>query len=92
MANALLMAQRRKRLTEADRIRLVELYRRLPIQTDAMLNVEIMRRFQTLGSKHHLSAYDAAYLKLAQRRGLGLATVDRSLRSAAQRAGIKTVS
>ena len=92
MANALLMAQRRKRLTEADRIRLVELYRRLPIQTDAMLNVEIMRRFQTLGSEHHLSAYDAAYLELAQRRGLGLATVDRSLRSAAQRGGIKVIS
>jgi predicted nucleic acid-binding protein len=92
MANALLMAQRRKRLTEADRIRLMELYRRLPIQTDAMLDVEIMRRFQTLGIEHHLSAYDTAYLELAQRRGLGLAIVDRRLRSTAHRAGIRTAS
>jgi predicted nucleic acid-binding protein len=89
MANALLMAQRRKRLTEAERIRLMELYRALPIRTDTILDSDIMRRFQTLGIEHHLSAYDAAYLELAQRTGLGLATVDRPLRSAAQKAGIK---
>jgi predicted nucleic acid-binding protein len=92
MANALLMAQRRKRLTEAERIRLVELYRALPIRTDMMLDSDIMRRLQTLGIEHHLSAYDAAYLELTQRMGLELATVDRSLRSAAQRAGIRVFS
>ena len=92
MANALLMAQRRKRLTEAERIRLTELYRKLPIRTDVMLDSDIMWRFQTLGIGYNLSAYDAAYLELAQRRGLGLATVDRPLRLAAQRAGIKATS
>ena len=92
MANALLMAQRRKRLTEAERIRLMELYRKLPIRTDMMLDSDMMWRFQTLGIEYHLSAYDAAYLELAQRRGLGLATVDRPLRLAAQRAGIKATS
>ena len=34
MANALLMAQRRKRLGEAEKIRLMELYGRVPHQTD----------------------------------------------------------
>lgn len=92
IANALLVAQRRKRLTEAERIRLIELYRALPIRTDMMLNSDVMGRFQTLAIEHRLSAYDAAYLELAQRMGLGLATVDRSLRSAAQRAGIKQIS
>jgi predicted nucleic acid-binding protein len=92
MANALLMAHRRKRLTEAERIRLTELYRKLPIRTDMMLDSDIMWRFQTLGIEYHLSVYDAAYLELAQRRGLGLATVDRPLRLAAQRAGIKATS
>jgi len=92
MANALLMAQRRKRLTEAERIRLTELYRKLPIRTDVMLDSDIMWRFQTLGIEYDLSAYGAAYLELAQRRGLGLATVDRPLRSAAQRTGIKATS
>ena len=89
MANALLVARRRKRLTESDGLRLMELYRTLPIRTDRMLDSDTMLRFQTLGMEYHLSAYDAAYLELAQRRGLGLATVDRPLRSAARNAGIR---
>lgn len=92
IANALLMAQRRKRLTEAERIRLTELYRKLPIRTDTMLGPDAMWRFHTFAVEYNLSAYDAAYLELAQRRGLGLATADRPLRLAAQRAGIKVNS
>jgi len=92
MANALLMAQRRKRLTEAERIRLIELYRKLPVQTDMTLDPDIISRFHTLAIEYNLSAYDTAYLELAQRRGLGLTTVDRQLRSAAQKAGVKVVS
>lgn len=92
MANALLMAQRRRRLSEAGRIRLIELYRKLPFQTDMALDADSIGRLHTLAIEYDLSAYDAAYLELAQRRTLGLATVDRRLRSAAQRAGVKTVS
>lgn len=91
-ANALLTAQRRKRLGEAERIRLMELYQRLPIRTDVALDSDIVWRLPTLAIEYHLSAYDAAYLELAQRRGLGLATVDRPLRVAAQRAGMKVTS
>jgi len=92
MANALLMAQRRKRLGEAEKIRLIELYGRLPIQTDMALDSDIVWRLHTLAMEYNLSAYDAAYLELARRRGLGLATVDRLLRGAAQKAGIKVTS
>jgi len=46
-------------------------------------------RFHTLAWEYNLSAYDAAYLELAQRRGLGLATLDQRLSSAAQEAGVK---
>ena len=76
----------------AERIRLLEFYRALPIRMDMMLNSDIMGRFQTLGLEYHLSAYDAAYLELVQRTGLGPATGDRPLRLAAQRAGIKLIS
>jgi predicted nucleic acid-binding protein len=91
-ANALLMAQRRKRLGEAERIRLMELYQRLPIRTDVALDSDVVWRLHTLAIEYNLSAYDAAYLELAQRRGLGLATVDRPLRLAAQRVGMKVTS
>ena len=89
MANALIGAQRRKRLSETDRMRLIELYRMLPIQTDTVLDSDAMHRFHTLAMEYELSAYDAAYLELAQRKGLGLATLDRRLHSAALRAGVK---
>jgi predicted nucleic acid-binding protein len=92
MANALLMAQRRKRLGEAEKIRLMELYGRLPIRTDMAIDSDIVWRLHALAMEYNLSAYDAAYLELAQRRGLGLATVDRPLRVAAQRAGVKLTS
>ncbi len=92
IANALLMAERRKRLGEAEKMRLIELYGRLPIQTDMALDSDIVWHLHTLAMQYNLSAYDAAYLELAQRRGSGLATVDRLLRSAAQEAGIKVTS
>ena len=89
VANALIGAQRRKRLAETERIRLVELYRMLPIQTDTFLDPDAMHRFHSLAVEHELSAYDAAYLELARRKGLGLATLDQRLHSAALRQGVK---
>jgi len=89
IANVLVMAQRRKRLTEADRMRLMELYRILPIQTDTTLDADTILRLHTLAMQYNLSAYDAAYLELAQRKGLGLATLDQRLRLAAQQTGVK---
>jgi predicted nucleic acid-binding protein len=57
---------------------------------DVMLSSDIVG--VSSSRRNHLSAYDAAYLELAQRTGLGLATGDRPLRLAAQRAGIKLIS
>lgn len=89
IANALVMAQRRKRLSEADRMRLMELYRILPIQTDTTLDADTILRLHPLAMQYNLSAYDAAYLELAQRKGFGLATLDKRLRLAAQQTGVK---
>lgn len=92
VANALTVAQRRRRLTEADRIRAIELYATLPVRTDAALDAHALWRYQALAEEHGLSAYDAAYLELAQRRDLQLATFDRRLAAAARRAGVRTVA
>jgi predicted nucleic acid-binding protein len=88
LANALTMAHRRRRLTESDAVQLVELYGTLPIQTDTHLNSDAVWRFQALAKEHSLSAYDAAYLELAQRKGTGLATLDKPLTKAARKAGV----
>jgi predicted nucleic acid-binding protein len=43
----------------------------------------------SLGRAQNLSAYDAAYLELAMRRGLPLATLDQRLRNAAAAVGVQ---
>jgi len=45
-----------------------------------------------LASRHGLSAYDAAYLELALRRGLPLATQDAVLAGAMVKAGVPAAS
>lgn len=89
ISNALVMAQRRRRVTEAGRLGLLELFGRLPLQTDTHLNPEVMWRVQALAQEHELSAYDAAYFELAVRKDLGLATLDQRLMTAARNAGIR---
>ena len=43
-----------------------------------------------LAARHGLSAYDAAYLELAMRRGLPLATRDDALLAAMTKAGVSS--
>ena len=51
-------------------------------------DVATARVLFTLAEQHGISAYDAAYLELAVRRGLPLATRDTSLARAARSAGV----
>ncbi len=88
LANGLTMAQRRRRLAELDGRRVVELFGMLPIQTDTL---ESPHPMQNLAQAHGLSAYDAAYLELAQRRGVGLATLDGKLSRVARKIGLQFI-
>jgi predicted nucleic acid-binding protein len=44
-----------------------------------------------LGEAYTLSAYDAGYLELALRKGLPLASLDRQLRAACTKAGVRVL-
>jgi len=55
----------------------------LPITLDPETDRQAWGATARLAERHHLSLHDAAYLELAQRRGLPLATLDRELRAAA---------
>jgi predicted nucleic acid-binding protein len=55
----------------------------LPIQIDPDTDHQAWGATARLAEKHRLTLYDSAYLELALRRGLALATLDRQLRSAA---------
>lgn len=79
--NILVVNERRKRLTEADSSVFLRDLARLPITLDRTPEeAEVLR----LARKHRLSVYDAAYLELALRRGITLATLDNDLIRAAR--------
>ena len=84
--NALLVAERRKRLTRAERLQVLDEASRLALRVDA--TVHDLRLISSLATQHGLSTYDAAYLELARRMGTALITLDRELASAAASAGI----
>ena len=88
VANALLMGERRKRSTEAETIKWVGILNSLPIVIDDETNAHAWSNTITLARGHNLTAYDAAYLELAIRRGLPLATIDGKLKIAAKTVGV----
>ena len=90
VSNALVVAERRGRITEAVRSEIMGLYGKLPLRTDSSFGSDLALRLQSLAQRYGLSGYDAAYLELALRIGAGLATLDRTLLQAAKRAGVKT--
>ena len=60
----------------------------LPIRLDLETDRQAWGGTMQLAIHHGLTSYDAAYLELAQRRKLPLATLDRELRAAAKAEGI----
>ena len=60
----------------------------LPISIDAETDRQAWGATLQLSARHRLTLYDAAYLELALRRGLPLASLDAELRAAAQAEGV----
>ena len=81
--NGLMMAERRGRLAADDRQRLGGFLRDLPVNLDADTTSQAWLTTSALAARHRLTIYDAAYLELAQRLRLPLATLDAQLRAAA---------
>jgi len=86
--NILVVNERRKRLTEAESAVFLRSLVRLPITVDhAPDESEVLRLART----HQLSVYDAAYLELAQRNRIGLATLDLRLARAARAEAVPVI-
>ena len=83
VGNGLLMGERRGRIRPE---RVDAVWRQLgelPIEIDAETNARAWNGTTALARRHGLTLYDAAYLELAARRGLALATFDSALARAA---------
>ncbi len=85
---ALLIAQRRARVTAEQIYEFVLDLVRLPVRIEPALSPAACLSLIKLAQQYHLTIYDAAYLELAQRSGLPLATLDQGLQKAARLANI----
>ena len=88
VANALQMAVRRKRIDAAFRDASLADLRALVVAIDPETDHQAWATTLHLAERYRLTLYDAAYLELAQRRGLPLATLDLELRAAGRALGV----
>jgi len=89
IANSLLVLQRRKKLLAEERDRALDALARLTIAVDDEGCRLAFGTTSELAAEHGLSVYDAAYLELALRRKLPLASRDGALCKAAKDCRVK---
>jgi predicted nucleic acid-binding protein len=85
VGNVLLVAERKKRLSQAAVVRFLELLGGLPIVVEQETPDRMLKEIVSLAREHRLSTYDASYLDLAMRLDLPLSTRDTSLMKAAKK-------
>jgi predicted nucleic acid-binding protein len=88
VADALAMSERRGRLSPAGLTRSVTLLQRLAVAVDLAGSDRAFREVLDLARRERLTVYDAAYVELALRLGLPLASKDAQLRNAAAGLGL----
>ena len=91
VSNVFATAVRRRRIMPGDSAAMLSFLSALPISTDSEGVARAWRETQSLAQIHDLTAYDAAYLELAMRTGLDLATLDADLRRVAKAVGVRAV-
>lgn len=89
--NGLLVAERRRRVSPTKRATLAAFLRELPVRLDAHTAEHAWDATRECAERFKLTIYDAAYLELAQRRRLPLASLDQDLRAAATAAGVEVL-
>ena len=91
LGNVLARAERQKRIAASQIVACLGVLDRLPIVADAETESRAIREILALARAERLTTYDAAYLELAMRMGLQLATRDEALVQAARRVAVETV-
>ncbi len=91
VANVLCMAEQSRRISEANVVEFKSILNALPIVTDTLALTKTIDNTFLLAKEHNLTIYDAAYLELAMRQGMPLATGDKKLKTACKRSGVLLV-
>jgi len=88
-ANVLLGATNRNEIEVSELERFTVQLENLPISIDTLTAHQVFGHTISLANAYRLSSYDAAYLELALREGLPLATLDKDLLRAAKRSDVE---
>lgn len=91
VANILRLAVRKERITALERNDTLKDFERLGIEIDGETADRAWNETLAVADRHDLTVYDAAYLELAKRRGLPLATLDQALANAARQEGVEVL-
>jgi predicted nucleic acid-binding protein len=87
--NALLVGEKRKRISKKLLRRFLKDLAELPIVLEQFPPRVVFHRIERLSRDHRLTAYDAAYLDLALNSGLPLATLEEELANACKKAHVR---
>ncbi len=89
VANVIVRAESKYGLPEARSSEFVYALQQMHIQIDPETHLHALSDILYLARRYNLSSYDAAYLELALRRGLPLATLDKGLEKSIKKSGAK---
>jgi predicted nucleic acid-binding protein len=91
VANVVELAVRKGRIPEEKALAFLESLADLPIEVENPSRTQVFVTVRTLAGQYQLTGYDAAYLELAIRHQLPIASLDKALSKAALAAGLNSV-
>jgi predicted nucleic acid-binding protein len=90
VANILILAVRKSRIPAAKAVEFIEDLESFRIKIDDGVGYAFNKVYE-LAEQHRLTAYDAAYLEIAIRKSLPLASLDNELKRAAAASGVELI-
>jgi predicted nucleic acid-binding protein len=91
VVNVVELAVRKGRIPREKALAFLESLVDLPIQVENPSRTQVFGAVRTLAGQYQPTAYDAAYLELAIRHNLPIASLDKALARAALAAGVNSV-
>jgi predicted nucleic acid-binding protein len=88
VVNVVTLAARKRRITQLHATQFLQSLSDLPIEVDYPSTTLLFKAAPLLAERHRLTGYDAAYLELAIRLGLPMATLDQELIQASNATGV----
>ena len=91
LSNALFISENKRKLATNDSKQFIDLLSKLPIFIESNEPFQFANRVLPICRKYAVTAYDAAYLDLADIKRIPIATFDKKMRATAKKMKIETI-